>query len=89
MLDAAGRSTLAPMPPTPQQAVRQERAERLIGLLAPALDLVLSIGDRVSRIAGRDDEYYPIRSGAEAFELTPAAEGEGAERELAGVPPEA
>jgi hypothetical protein len=76
------------MPPTPQQAVRQERAEQLIGLLAPGLDLVLSMGDRLSRIVGRHDEYYPIRSGAEASELTAAAEGEGAERALAGVRPD-
>jgi hypothetical protein len=88
-LEAAGRSTLARMPPTPQQRVRQERAERLIGLFAPALDLVLSVGDRFSRIVGRGEEYYPIRSGAEAFELSAAAEREEAERERAGVRPDA
>lgn len=86
-LEAAGRSTLGRMPATPQQIVRQERAERLIGLFAPVLDLVLSVGDRLSRIAGRDEEYYPIRSGAEAFELTGSREG--AERAPAGVGPDA
>lgn len=57
------------MPLTPQQAIRRDRAERLIGLFAPVLDLVLSVGDRVSRIAGRDEEHYPIRSAAEELEL--------------------
>ena len=57
------------MPSTPQQAVRVGRVERLIGLIAPALDLVLKVGDRVSRTLGPDDEYYPIRSAGEAFEL--------------------
>jgi hypothetical protein len=57
------------MPLTPQQAIRQNRAERLIGLFAPVLDLVLNAGDRVSRIVGRDEEYYPIRSASEEFEL--------------------
>jgi hypothetical protein len=36
--------------------------ERVIRLAAPALDLVLAVGDRVSRvIAPRDSEYYPPR----------------------------
>jgi hypothetical protein len=34
--------------------------ERLIRLAAPALDLVLAVGDRVSRIIEpRDSGYYP------------------------------
>jgi hypothetical protein len=41
-------------------------ADRLIGLAAPILDLILAIGDRVSRIAEPDDyEYYPIRPASE------------------------
>ena len=49
-------------------------ADRLIGLAAPLLDLILEIGDRVSRIAEpTDHEYYPIRSGSEvAPRATPA-----------------
>ena len=36
----------------------------MIGLAAPFLDLVLAVGDRVSRIAEpRDYEYYPVRAG--------------------------
>ncbi|MGI8462221.1 MAG: hypothetical protein ACR2OC_11410 [Solirubrobacterales bacterium] len=52
---------------TPQQAIWRERFEGLIGLAAPALDLLLAAGERVSRIAEPDDhEYYPVRSGSEA-----------------------
>ena len=55
--------------PTPQQRLRRDRIESMIALAAPVLDLVLAVGDRVSRIAGRDDDYIPIRSPGEAFEL--------------------
>ena len=54
---------------TPQQQLRRQRIERLIGLAAPIFDLVLATGDRVSRIVGRDDDYIPIRAPGEAFEL--------------------
>jgi hypothetical protein len=57
------------VPSTPQQSVRVGRVERLIGLVTPALDLLLTVGDRVSRTVGPDDEYYPIRSAREALEL--------------------
>jgi hypothetical protein len=56
-------------PPTLREQLRRQRVETLIGLAAPALDLVLGIGDRVSRIVGPEDEYYPIRAPGEAFEL--------------------
>jgi hypothetical protein len=56
-------------PPTPQQQLRRRRFEALIGLAAPVLDLVLATGDRVSRIAGPDDDYYPIRARGEVFSL--------------------
>jgi hypothetical protein len=39
---------------TPAQRVRVRRVEALIRVAAPALDLVLFVGDRLSRIAGRD-----------------------------------
>jgi hypothetical protein len=40
--------------------------EGLIRLAAPALDLVLAVGDRVSRvIEPRDSEYYPPRMTSE------------------------
>jgi hypothetical protein len=61
---------MAPM--TPAQQLRRARFETLIGLMAPALDLVLAVGDRVSRIVGPKDDYIPIRAPGEAFELTPA-----------------
>ena len=54
------------MPSTPQQVIRRERIEGLIALAAPFLDLVLSVGERVSRTLGPEDEYYPIRSAGEA-----------------------
>jgi hypothetical protein len=47
---------------TPEQLRTRNRVERLIRLMAPALDLVLAAGDRVSRVVERDDtEYYPAR----------------------------
>ena len=49
-------------PPTPGQVRNRERVESLIRLAAPALDLVLAVGDRVSRvIEPHDTEYYPPR----------------------------
>jgi hypothetical protein len=38
---------------TRAQLARRRRIESLIGLAAPALDLLLYAGDRVSRVAGR------------------------------------
>lgn len=55
--------------PTPEQIRTRARFEVLIALMAPALDVVLSVGDRVSRALGPEDEYYPIRPPGEAFEL--------------------
>jgi hypothetical protein len=40
---------------TPAQLANRRRVERLIALAAPALDLLLFAGDRVSRVAGRND----------------------------------
>ena len=51
---------------TPGQQVLRDRIEGLIGLAAPFLDVVLGVGERISRIAEpTDHEYYPIRSGPE------------------------
>jgi hypothetical protein len=64
-------------PLTPDQRRTRERVERLIGIAAPALNLVLAFGDRMSRIVEPEDsEYYPVRSG-----LT---EGESREQAAAG-----
>jgi hypothetical protein len=49
-------------PLTPTQLRRRERAEDLIRLMAPALDIVLAVGERVSRLVEPEDvEYYPPR----------------------------
>lgn len=40
----------------------RHRFEQAIGAAAPVLDLVLAIGERISRIAEPVDyEYYPVR----------------------------
>jgi hypothetical protein len=50
---------------TPAQRRTRERVETLIGLAAPLLDLLLAVGDRISRIAEPQDyEYYPVRADA-------------------------
>lgn len=63
---------------TPAQIARRDRFEALIGLAAPALDLVLAVGDRVSRLVepGPSD-YYPIRPGGKV--ALPGEPGYGAE----------
>jgi hypothetical protein len=49
-------------PLTPSQVRTRERVETLIGLMAPALTVVLAAGDRLSRIVQPEDhEYYPAR----------------------------
>jgi hypothetical protein len=51
-------------PLTPEQRRNRDRVERLIGLAAPVLNLVLAAGDRLSRaVEPEDSEYYPVRSG--------------------------
>ena len=65
------------MPSTPGQVALQQRVEGLIGLAIPLLDLVLSAGDRISRVVGPEDEYYPIRSGGEALTIPRSERGEG------------
>jgi hypothetical protein len=58
---------------TPEQRIWRDRTEALIALAAPALDLLLGMGERVSRlIASEDRDYYPIRHPGEAFELDAA-----------------
>jgi hypothetical protein len=60
---------------TPQRRRTQERFEGLIGLMAPALDLVLGIGDRISRrIEPTDHEYQPVRSASATSRLGPGPE---------------
>jgi hypothetical protein len=47
---------------TPDQLRTRRRIEGLIRLAAPALDLVLAVGERMSKIVEPEDvEYYPPR----------------------------
>ena len=59
-------------PLTPDQVRTRERVERAIRIAAPALNLVLAVGDRISRIAESEDhEYYPPRCTAAGAEPPP------------------
>jgi hypothetical protein len=59
-------------PLTPGQLRTRQRVESVIRLMAPALDVVLAVGDRVSRIVERDDpEYYPPRVARRPSEALP------------------
>jgi hypothetical protein len=61
-------------PLSPDQLRTRERIEGAIRLAAPALDLVLAVGDRVSRLMEPEDaEYYPPRVTRE--EPPPPSEG--------------
>jgi hypothetical protein len=47
---------------TPDQLRTRQRIEGLIRLAAPGLDLVLAVGERISKIVEPEDtEYYPPR----------------------------
>ena len=47
---------------TPDQLRMRQRIEGLIKVMSPALDVVLAVGERISRIVEREDvEYYPPR----------------------------
>ena len=53
-------SAVAPL--TPAQQRTRARIETQIRLMAPGLNLVLAVGDRVSRVLEPEDaEYYPAR----------------------------
>jgi hypothetical protein len=50
-------------PLTPDQRRKRDRVETLISIAAPALNLVLAAGERLSKIVEPEDsEYYPVRS---------------------------
>ena len=52
-------------PLTPDQIRTRERVETVIRIAAPALNLVLAVGERISRIVEPEDhEYYPPRARA-------------------------
>lgn len=66
------------VPLTPSQLRTRERVEGLIRLAAPALDLVLAVGDRVSRLVEPEDvEYYPPRGSGEGPTGKGTPEGAG------------
>ena len=47
---------------TPGQLRARQRIEGVIRLAAPALDLVLAVGERMSKVVEPEDvEYYPPR----------------------------
>lgn len=75
------------MPPlTPEQLRKRERAEALIGLMAPLLNVILAVGDRVSRLVEREDqEYYPPRPRTDAEPPRTGAEPSRSAREDAGA----
>jgi hypothetical protein len=70
---------------TPVQKRARQRIEGLIAAAAPALDLVLAVGDRISRIVGPEDhEYLPARAVPEPARLeaprgSDAGSGDGVE----------
>jgi hypothetical protein len=71
---------------TPGQRIWQGRFEALIALATPALDAMLTVGDRASRLVTREDrDYYPIRPPSEAFELDAAREQAGRHKRSATV----
>jgi len=48
---------------TPGQLRTRRRVEGVIRLMTPALDAVLAVGERVSKVVEPDDvEYYPPRT---------------------------
>ncbi len=60
---------------TPDQLRRRERIELVIRIAAPALNLVLAVGERISKLVEPEDhEYYPPRRGTPA-EPPPSGEG--------------
>jgi hypothetical protein len=49
---------------TPQQRRTRARVETFIRLISPGLNVVLGVGERISRIVEPvDHEYYPPRTG--------------------------
>jgi len=61
---------------TPDQVRRREQVESLIGLAAPALNLVLAVGERISKMVEPEDtEYYPPRTTREEPPPTAAPDG--------------
>jgi hypothetical protein len=61
---------------SPSQLANRARIERLLRIAAPVLDLVLAAGDRVSRVAGRNEiDPEPSRRSLRAEVRTPLGGG--------------
>jgi hypothetical protein len=61
---------------SPSQLANRARIERVLRLVAPALDLLLAAGDRVSRVAGRNEiDPEPSRRSLRAEVRTPLGGG--------------
>jgi len=61
---------------SPSQLANRARLERVLRLVAPALDLLLAAGDRVSRVAGRNEiDPEPSRRSLRAEVRTPLGGG--------------
>ena len=72
---SSGTAEVAPL--TPAQRRARARIETGIRLAAPGLNLLLAVGDRLSRlIEPEDHEYYPPRE----TRLEPPARGGGPDR---------
>jgi hypothetical protein len=69
------------MPPTPTQLAWRGRIEAVLRIAAPALDLLLAAGDRVSRVVERDElDPSPVaRASFEHREQRAVGPGETAE----------
>jgi hypothetical protein len=67
---------------TVSQQRTRERVETIIGLMAPALDLILVAGDRLSRLVEPEDyDYYPARPLADTLPAAEALHSKGPDRE--------
>lgn len=54
---------MAVAPLTPDQLRTRERVETVIRLASPALNLILAVGERLSKVVEPEDqEYYPPRT---------------------------
>jgi len=66
------------MPPSPTQLVWRGRIEAVLRIAAPALDLVLVAGDRLSRVVERDEIEPPAaRASFDPGEQRAVGQGEG------------
>ncbi len=73
---SSGTAEVAPL--TPAQRRTRDRIETGIRLAAPGLNLLLAVGDRLSRlIEPEDHEYYPPRTRGGSPQPAPPAPGQG------------